>query len=241
MKEQRLNTAQRKILGIREDDYTAVENSFQQEQSASAKQESSWFGITREQHDRVLAWTSLWILVPFFTWCMSGLMLEPGSHVAPWYLVVWLPCSAGVSLRHWIRNIRGSKTHKADMSLAISNIVIHVYLLVHIDRTLVAAGLCSALFFFFALARLTKSNYKPKDGLSAAEDDTVSSHAHVNWGQAMTFHTIFRYCAFWLTLSGHSYSVRLLDGMTHKQWWLFVVGLTTLYVQSILSLIKGRL
>ena len=189
-------------------------------------------GVSRVQHDYVLAWTSLWILVPFLTWFSSGFVFAVGSHVVPWYVVLLLPFSCGISIKHWLHNMRGSIVHRLDMSLSTLSITTHIWFLVFIERAFVAYCLGLALVFFFALARLTKQNYTPNSG-----HVDIDKHMHINWGGAMIFHTIFRYFAFWITMYSHSYSINVLNSMDFIQWLWFVMMLTSLYVISIVLLV----
>ena len=176
----------------------------------------AWPSQSVVQRNHVLAWTSLWIFVPFFVWLGCHVIgLPPGSSAFYAYPLV---VSGVASISHWTDNVTGDWKHRADLGCATFLLCIFTFRLLSTGQTGTAAALSSGLIVCFFLQRYTQT-IRP-----------------VNWGKVLVYHSLFRYLAFWLSMSVHLPDVlttaSLLPGI--------VVVLTMFYVLHIKWLMQRK-
>jgi hypothetical protein len=175
------------------------------------------FYLENYQRCHILAWTSLWIYLPFFIWGWLRLF-EPEKY-APMYCAILLPLSGTVSIIHWKNNHTGDWRHCLDVCLAILLCIIFNFRIIIMGRYLVCFFISLLQLSFFISQRLEQRKRT------------------ICWKKVTILHLSFRYMGFWLAMIVH---------ISHIHFSMFinlsmVLGLTLIYILHIkwLSLVKN--
>jgi hypothetical protein len=133
--------------------------------------------MTLDRRCHILAWTSLWIYVPFFIWCRL--------RIAPLYCAALLPVSGTISILHWKNNRTGDWRHRLDIFVAVLLCGILTYQLLITGRYVICTVLVFGQLGFFCRQRYIQ-RYNP-----------------VCWRETTQLHLMFRYIGFWLAMAVH--------------------------------------
>lgn len=136
--------------------------------------------LTRQ---RVLLWTSLWILVPWACWRLSCALGEPECY---WrsesgHLLFFATLA---SLNHWWYNEKDSWRHKTDVAVALITLGVLILNIASANHTLALILFTSTTILFCTQRILQRS--RP-----------------VDWTMVTFLHICMRYLLFWFAMRNH--------------------------------------
>jgi len=137
------------------------------------------FGV--EHRDILLAWTSLWMLVPGLTWELPCIF-ECGRCEANSLASLLLPLGAAASFFHWSNNVAWSAYHGIDVTLTVTLATLFTSQL-WVQDELVLIGLTVIPM-----------------GVAFVRQWEEQCRLPVDWFEVTVWHLTFRYFAFWLAM-----------------------------------------